>query len=306
MNFKGRNILAIKDFSKEELLFVLDTAEKIDNDREAYTSTAAGKIAATLFFEPSTRTRLSFQASMQRLGGSIIGFSSVSTSSMKKGESLPDTIKIVSGYSDVIVMRHPEEGSVAQAAKSSSVPVINAGDGANEHPTQTMLDLYTIRKELGTLEGLKIGFVGDLKYGRTVHSLVVALSHFKPEFYFISHSSLKMPQQYLDELEENGITYHEETDLLNVSKELDILYVTRIQKERFVDSGEYDKVKDIYKLGKSIGDHLKKEARILHPLPRVDEMDPELDNLPQSIYFKQAHNGIPVRMALLGLVLGIL
>ncbi len=306
MNFKGRNILAIKDFSKEELLYVLDTAEQIDSNRETYMNKAAGKIAATLFFEPSTRTRRSFQAAMQRLGGSIIGFSSVSTSSMKKGESLPDTIKIVSGYSDVIVMRHPEEGSVAEASKSSSVPVINAGDGANEHPTQTMLDLYTIRKELGTLEGLKMGFVGDLKYGRTVHSLVVALSHFKPEFYFVSHSSLKMPDKYLDELREKGITYHEETDLLKVSKELDILYVTRIQKERFVDPGEYDKVKDIYKLGKSIGDHLKKEARILHPLPRVDEMDPELDNLPQSIYFKQAHNGIPVRMALLGLVLGVL
>lgn len=304
MNFKGRHILAIGDFTKEELLKVIETAAEIDKDREKYSDTLKGKILATLFFEPSTRTRMSFQAAMQRLGGSVIGFSDVSMTSMKKGESLPDTIKIISGYCDAIVMRHPETGSAAKAALDATVPLINAGDGPNEHPTQTMLDLYTIMKEKGTLEGLKVGFVGDLKYGRTVHSLARALSHFNPEFYFISPPSLKMPEEYLKELDKKKVKYTEEQELLKVSKKLDVLYMTRVQKERFSNLQDYDKVKGIYKLDKTIAQHIRKDTKILHPLPRVDEINPELDKLPQSIYFKQAHNGIPVRMALLGMVLG--
>jgi len=304
MNFEKRHILAISDFSKEELLKIIEVASEVDKNVAAYQDLLKGKIVATLFFEPSTRTRMSFQAAMQRAGGSVIGFSDVSTSSIKKGESLPDTMKIISGYCDVIVMRHPEAGSVAKAASDATVPMINAGDGDNEHPTQTLLDLYTIMKEIGKLEGLKAGFVGDLRYGRTVHSLVKALTHFNPEFYFISHPSLKMPEAYLKELNKKGIKYHEEEELFKVSKELDVIYETRIQKERFESEEEYEKVKDAYKLDKSLAQHIKSDAKILHPLPRVDELDPELDELPQSIYFEQAHNGIPVRIALLGLVLG--
>jgi aspartate carbamoyltransferase catalytic subunit len=304
MNFEGKHILAIGDLTKEELLRIMEVSKDVNENMQKYAELLKGKILATLFFEPSTRTRMSFQAAMQRLGGSVIGFSDISMSSMKKGESMPDTIKIISGYCDVIAMRHPEAGSVAEAAQLAKVPVINAGDGANEHPTQTMLDMYTIKKEIGNLEGLKVGFVGDLKYGRTVHSLTRALSHFNPEFYFISHPSLKMPDEFLKELDEKGIKYHEEENLFSVSKELDVLYVTRIQKERFEDPDEYERVKGIYKLDKSLAHNIRVDAKILHPLPRIDEMDPELDELPQSIYFKQAHNGLPVRMALLGLVLG--
>lgn len=304
MSFKGRHILAISDFTKEELLRIIKIAGEIDRNMAKYSDTLRGKIVATLFFEPSTRTRMSFQAAMQRMGGSVIGFSDVSMSSMKKGESLPDTIKIISGYCDVIVMRHPVAGSVAKSAEDSAVPVINAGDGPHEHPTQTILDLYTIMKEKGKLDGLKVGFVGDLRYGRTVHSLVKALAYFNTEFYFISPESIRMPDEYLKELDKKGIKYHEERDLLKVAHELDIIYVTRIQKERFPNKKDYEKVKKGYKLDKTLAKYIKKDAKILHPLPRVDEMHPDLDELPQSIYFKQAHNGVPVRMALLGLVLG--
>ncbi len=304
MDFKGRHILAISDFTKEEILKIIKIAGEIDKDIGKYKDSLNGKIVATLFFEPSTRTRMSFQAAMQRMGGSVIGFSDISMTSLKKGESLPDTIKIISGYCDVIVMRHPIAGSVAKAASDASVPVINAGDGPHEHPTQTILDMYTIRKEKGKLDGLKVGFVGDLRYGRTVHSLARALSNFNTEFYFISPESIKMPSEYLKELDEKGIKYHEEENLLKVAKELDVIYVTRIQKERFENLKDYEKVKKGYKLDKTLGNYIKPDAKILHPLPRVDEMHPDLDELPQSIYFKQAHNGIPVRMALLGLVLG--
>lgn len=304
MNFEGRNILAIGDFSKDELLKIISASKQVDRNIYEYSSMLKGKILATLFFEPSTRTRMSFQAAMQRTGGSVIGFSEVSTTSMKKGESMPDTIKIISGYCDVIVMRHPESGSVAKAAEHASVPVINAGDGENEHPTQTMLDLYTIMKEKGRIEGLKVGFVGDLKFGRTVHSLTTALSQFNPELYFVSPPSIKMPEKYLKELDKKGIRYHEEKELFKVSKELDLLYVTRIQKERFSKPEDYAKVKSVYKLDRTLTNHIRHDTLILHPLPRVDELNPELDALPQSIYFKQAYNGIPVRMALLGLVLG--
>ena len=304
MNFEGRNVLSLSDFSKEELLKIVEVTGKIDESLADHSQVLKGKIVATLFFEASTRTRMSFQAAMQRMGGSVIGFSDASASSMKKGESIADTLKVVSGYCDVIVMRHPKEGSVEEAARHAKVPVINAGDGSNEHPSQTMLDIYTVMKERGSLENLKIGFVGDLKYGRTVHSLVNAFTHFNPEFYFVSPEQLKMPGKYLEVLKEKNVKYFEEHDLLKISKNLDVIYVTRIQKERFDNEEDYGKAKKGYFLDKSLIDHIRDDALILHPLPRVDEMNPELDKFKQSVYFKQAHNGIPLRMALLALVLG--
>jgi len=304
MNFKGRHILSIGELTKEELLKVIAVASDIDADRENYSSLLHGKILATLFFEPSTRTRMSFQAAMQRMGGSVIGFSDVSMTSIQKGESLPDTIKIVSGYCDVIVMRHPETGSVAKAAADASVPVINAGDGPNEHPTQTILDMYTIKKELGKLEGLKIGFIGDLKFGRTVHSLVTAMSHFNPEFYFVSPPSLNMPDKYLDELKKKKKAYQETEDLISVCKKVDVLYMTRIQKERFPDPLEYEKFKGIYRVDEQFLQNVKKDMKVMHPLPRVDEIDKSVDNTSHAAYFEQAANGIPVRKVLLALVLG--
>ena len=304
MELEATHLLEMGQFSKEQILGIIKVALKIDGKRRKYSKMLKEKILATLFFEPSTRTRMSFQAAMQRAGGSVIGFSDVSTSAMKKGESLADTIRIISGYADVIVMRHPEAGSVANAAEHATVPVINAGDGPNEHPTQTLTDLYTIMKEKGTLENLKVGFVGDLKYGRTVHSLITALCHFNPELFFVSLESLAVPEKYLADLKEQGIKYTAEQDLMKVSKELDVIYVTRTQKERFPDPEGYEKSKGAYRLDRSIVKNIKEDALILHPLPRVDEIGPDLDDLPQSLYFKQAHNGIPVRMALLGMVLG--
>ena len=304
MSSGPNHVLTMNQFSKDDILAIIEASRKIYAKRDRYSETLRGKILATLFFEPSTRTRMSFQAAMQRMGGSVIGFSDISTSSMKKGENLSDTIRVVSGYCDAIVMRHPEEGSVAKAAEQASVPLINAGDGSNEHPTQTILDLYTIMDEKGTLENLKVGFVGDLRHGRTVHSLVTALMHFNPELYFISQPALGIPEKYLKNLDAKGIKHHEETDLLKVSGELDVIYVTRIQKERFEDVKEYEKAKASYRIDKSLAKNIKSDAIILHPLPRVDEIDAELDDLPQSVYFKQAHNGIPVRMALLGILLG--
>ena len=304
MGFQNRDIISIRDFSKQELLYIIDSAAKIQVDKRKYSKLMEGKIMASLFFEPSTRTRLSFEAAMHRLGGSVIGFSEPENTSISKGETTHDTIRIVDGYCDIIVMRHPEAGSVRKAAEAASNPVINAGDGTNEHPTQTFVDLFTIMQTKGTLQGLNIAFLGDLKFGRTVHSLTHALSHFNPKFYFISPSSLKMPENYLKELESSKISYVEEEDLMKVSRELDILYVTRIQKERFLNSEDYAKVKGFYKLDISFLRHTKPDMKILHPLPRVDEINPGLDDAKQSIYFQQAHNGIPVRMALLGMIMG--
>jgi len=263
-----------------------------------------GKILANLFFEPSTRTRLSFAAAMEQLGGKVMGFATGSMTSLKKGETLWDTMKMVEAYADIIAIRHPLEGSARLAAEASSKPVINAGDGANQHPTQTLLDLYTIQKIKGKLENLHIGMLGDLKYGRTVHSLTTALSHFNPKLYFIAPQALQMPQSYLDELKEKKIKFITESNLMKVSKKLDILYVSRIQKERFPDPVEYEKYKGVYKLDKSILPHVKKDLKIMHALPRVDEIDKSLDETEHAIYFQQAANGVPVRKALLALVLG--
>lgn len=301
-DFKGKDIISIRDFSKDDLLYILSIAAKIEKKNDP--SLLAGKIASILFYEPSTRTRLSFAAAIKRMGGNTIGFDQGEVSSMKKGETLWDTIKMAEQYSDVIIIRHPVEGAARLAAEAASVPVINAGDGANQHPTQTLLDLYTIQKEKGKLDNLSIGFLGDLKYGRTVHSLAMALSHFKTKMFFISPHALKMPSYYLDELKEKGIVYKEAESLSDVSKELDVLYVTRVQQERFPDPVEYEKYKHAYRLNKSLLDISKKDLIIMHPLPRVGEIDPELDETENAVYFRQAGNGIPVRQALLALVLG--
>jgi aspartate carbamoyltransferase catalytic subunit len=263
-----------------------------------------GKILATLFFEPSTRTRLSFESAMCRLGGKVIGFSDEKVSSVKKGETIWDTAKMAERYSDVIVIRTPIEGSAKLAAEATSVPIINGGDGANQHPTQTLLDLYTIQKAKKNIDGLKVGFLGDLKYGRTVHSLAIALSHWKVDLYFIAPDALQMPEHYLKDLEEIGIKCYQTDDVFEVSKNLDILYVTRIQQERFPDPLEYEKYKNAYRLDRSLLSQIKDDMKIMHPLPRVGEINPELDETNHAIYFEQAGNGVTVRKAVLALVLG--
>jgi len=302
MEFKGKDIISIRDFSKKELLYILSIAKKIEKNPDH--NLLKTKLASLLFFEPSTRTRLSFSSAMKRLGGNTIGFAQGEVSSIKKGETLWDTIKMVEQYSDVIVMRHPLEGAARLAAEAAEIPVINAGDGANQHPTQTLLDLYTIQKEKGKLENINIGFLGDLKYGRTVHSLVIALSHFNAKMFFISPSALKMPKHYLEELKQKKIKFIEVKDLSKVGRQLDVLYATRIQKERFPDQLEYEKYKNAFKLDKSTLETSKKDMIIMHPLPRVGEIDSELDDTKNAVYFKQAGNGIPIRQALLSLVLG--
>jgi len=301
MSFKGRDIVSINDFSKADILHILKVSQEMETDQP---NLLKGKILSILFFEPSTRTRLSFESAMCRLGGKVVGFSDEKVSSIKKGETIWDTIKMADRYSDVIVIRSPIEGSARLAAEASSVPVINGGDGANQHPTQTLLDLYTIQKAKGKLDGLKVGFLGDLKYGRTVHSLAIALSHWKSDLYLIAPDALQMPVHYLKDLEEKGIKCQQTTDVFSVSKDLDILYVTRIQQERFPEPMEYEKYKHTYRLDNSLLNHIKKDLKIMHPLPRVGEISPELDDTKHAIYFEQAGNGVTVRKALLALVLG--
>ena len=302
MDFKNRDIISINDFSKEDLLYILKAVRQLEQKPKG--NLLKGKILAALFFEPSTRTRLSFISSMEKLGGEVIGFSTANVTSIEKGESLWDTIKMTDQYADIIVIRHPLEGSARLAAEAASVPVMNAGDGSNQHPTQTLLDMYTIQKTKGKLDNLHVGFVGDLKYGRTVHSLAIALSHFNPTFYFIAPDALQMPENYLDELYQKKIKYYKTSDLNRFSKEIDVLYVTRIQKERFSDPLEYEKFKDVYRIDEQFLHNVKKDLKIMHPLPRVGEIDKSVDKTPHAAYFEQAANGIPVRKALLALVLG--
>ena len=295
--WKGRDIISIRELSREDIETVIKKAKEIRPNPELL----RGKILASLFFEPSTRTQLSFASAMHQLGGQVMGFSSTEASSQAKGESLKDTIQTVEKYADVIVLRHPLEGSARLAADLTNLPVINAGDGANQHPTQTLLDLFTIEKFHGRIDGLKVGLVGDLKYGRTVHSLATALTHFaKMELRLISPPNLRMPPQILRELD--GKVKYLETAELDLQG-LDVIYITRIQKERFPDIEEYEKVKGAYVVNAEACQHLKENAIILHPLPRVDEIAPEVDALKQAKYFEQAQSGIPVRMAILSLVL---
>lgn len=307
-NFKGRDIIDINDFSKEELLFILKTAKKFDpyfvkKDRSNYTI-AQGKIAGLLFFEPSTRTEQSFRSAAQKIGMGVIGFNDPESTSIHKGETFKDTIRIMDAYADCLIIRHPEAGSAKAAAEVAQIPVINAGDGPNQHPTQTMLDLYTILKEAGSLDGITVAFMGDLKYGRTVHALSIALSHFKVKQIFISHSSLAMPEEYLDLLKKREVDFKLLDKAPKDFKGIDFLYQTRVQKERFTDLNIYNKIKDEFILGKEFLTQLDKGVKLMHPLPRVNEMAAELDSHPNAIYFSQARNGLYVREALLALVLG--
>jgi len=299
----GRSIVSIRDFPREEIEFVIGKALEVKQGRHA--DALQGKVLATLFFEASTRTRLSFEAAMVSMGGRVIGFADANVSSAKKGESLSDTVRTVCGYCDVMVIRHPVEGAARRAAEVSGVPVLNAGDGANQHPTQTFLDLVTIQQECGQIDGLRIGMLGDLKYGRTVHSLAIALSLFKDvEMVFISPPSLRMPEDTLEDLVARGIHFQEHREIDELTRPLDVLYVTRIQKERFADLLEYERVAGAYRVGPKSLEHLGEKVRVMHPLPRVDEISEQMDSLPNAIYFRQAHNGIPTRQALLGLVTG--
>ncbi|MCS7197650.1 MAG: aspartate carbamoyltransferase [Candidatus Bipolaricaulota bacterium] len=297
LDWHGKDIISIRELSREHIEDVLNQAHQIRPDP----ALLQGRVMASLFFEPSTRTQLSFATAMQRLGGRVIGFSGIEGTSIVKGESLQDTVRTIEKYADIIVIRHPLEGSARLVADTVSIPVINAGDGANQHPTQTLMDLFTIKKFHNRLDGLKIGLVGDLKYGRTVHSLAIALTRFrKITLRLISPPNLRMPPSVLQEL--NGIVSYTETEHLDLS-DLDVVYVTRIQKERFPDIEEYEKVKGTYVITPKVCEMLKPTAILLHPLPRVDEITPDVDALPQAKYFDQVQNGVPVRMALLKLIL---
>ena len=298
---KNNSLVSISDYSKEEILAILDSAA--DFEANPNRKTLDGKVIATLFFEPSTRTRLSFETAVVRLGGSIIGFSDAATSSSSKGETLNDTILMVSCYADAIVMRHPLEGAARFASEVAPVPIINAGDGSNQHPSQTLLDLYSILKTQGTLENLTICLVGDLKYGRTVHSLIMAMSHFHPTFKFIAPDELKMPDEYKVFCDKNNIPYSEVNELTDNFNDSDILYMTRVQKERFKDLMEYERVKNVYTLKNEMLANSKPNLRILHPLPRVTEIDPDVDSNEKAYYFQQAQNGLYVRQAIVSKVL---
>jgi aspartate carbamoyltransferase catalytic subunit len=292
---KNRSLVSINDYTKKEWISLLDLAEEFEkNPRQKILE---NYVVATLFFEPSTRTRLSFESAATRLGAKIVGFTDSSLSSVKKGESLNDTILTVSNYSDIIVMRHPRDGSARYASEVSPIPIINAGDGANQHPTQTLLDLYSIRKTQGTLNNLNIAFIGDLKYGRTVHSLVIALCEFNTTFHLVSPVELKLPSYVKQHIKNNNLKYYQYTELNEVIPKADILYMTRIQKERFLDPIEYEKVKNAYVL--------KNCMLILHPLPRVNEITIDVDANPKAYYFQQALNGVYVRQALLASILGV-
>ena len=300
---KKRSLVSIADYSKEEILEILHSAA--DFEANPNRKTLDGKVIATLFFEPSTRTRLSFETAVNRLGGRIIGFSDAATSSSVKGETLNDTIHMVGCYADAIVMRHPLEGAARYASEVSPVPIVNAGDGSNQHPSQTLLDLYSILKTQGTLENLHICLVGDLKYGRTVHSLLMAMSHFNPTFKFIAPDELKMPDEYKIFCKKHGIKYTESAELTDNFNDADILYMTRVQKERFLDLMEYERVKNVYTLRNNMLDNSKPNLKILHPLPRVNEIDQDVDSNPKAYYFQQAQNGLYVRQAIMSKVLNV-
>ncbi|MBD5321393.1 MAG: aspartate carbamoyltransferase [Duncaniella sp.] len=299
-----KSLVSISDLSREEILTLLDTARKFEERPNR--RLLEGKVVATLFFEPSTRTRLSFETAVNRLGGRVIGFSDASNTSTSKGETLKDTIKMVSNYADLIVMRHFLEGAALYATEVTDIPIINAGDGAHQHPSQTMLDLYSIYKTQGTLENLTITLVGDLKYGRTVHSLIMAMRYFNPVFRFVACKELQMPEEYKEFCRENGIRFTEHTDFSpEVINSSDIIYMTRVQRERFADIMEYERVKDLYNLNNAMLSGARDNLRILHPLPRVNEIAQDVDDNPKAYYFEQARNGLYARQALICRSLGI-
>ena len=295
---KPKSLVNIDDYSKDDILRIIETASKFKNNPNR--SLLKGKVCATLFFEPSTRTRLSFETAINRLEGRIIGFSDTATSSATKGESLKDTIMMVSNYTDIIIMRHHLEGSARYASEISPVPIINAGDGSNQHPTQTMLDIFSIYETQKTLENLTITIVGDLKYGRAVHSLIEGLSHFEPTFNFVAPEELRMPEKHKAYCDKKSIKYREfDTFSPESINEADILYMTRVQKERFTDLMEYEKVKNVYTLRNDMLKDSRDNLKVLHPLPRVKEIDQDVDENPKAYYFEQARNGIYTRQAVI-------
>ena len=295
-----RHLINITDFSVDEITAVLDLADKMIADPKAYGDCMRGRILATLFFEPSTRTRLSFESAMLTLGGQVLGFAGADSSSTTKGETLTDTIRVVSSYCDIIAMRHPKEGAPMAAGLCRSVPIINAGDGGHNHPTQTLTDLMTIRREKGRLDHMVVGLCGDLKFGRTVHSLIGAMSRYPGvQFVLISPPELRVPDYILRALDEQSIPYHEVESMEEAMPELDVLYMTRVQKERFFNEADYIRLKDTYILDPEKLQSAKKDLRILHPLPRVNEISTRVDADPRAVYFKQARNGRFVRMALI-------
>ncbi len=301
---ENKSLVSIAELSKEKILYLLEMARQFE--LRPNRKILDGKVIATLFFEPSTRTRLSFETAASRLGSKIIGFSDPKATSSSKGETLKDTIMMVSNYADVIVMRHYLEGAARYASEIAPVPVVNAGDGANQHPTQTMLDLYSILKTQGTLENLTIHLVGDLKYGRTVHSLLMALRHFHPTFHFIAPEELKMPEEYKLYCKQHHISYTEHTEFTEETiSNADIIYMTRVQRERFTDLMEYERVKNLYILTNNMLAGTRDNLRILHPLPRVNEIAYDVDDNPKAYYFEQARNGLYARQAILCDVLGI-
>jgi len=305
-SFQGRDILSIRDLSRADIELVLKAAKKMvpvaAGSRRS--KSLDGKILATLFYEPSTRTRLSFESAMARLGGRVLGFSGTEGTSVQKGETLADTIRMVESYSDAIVLRHPQEGAARLAAEFTERPVINAGDGAGQHPTQTLLDLYTIWDEKGSIEGQNVTLVGDLRYGRTVHSLTYALAELGAHLTFVSPPTLEMPREILEHVKERGLAFRTAHRLDEVMRDSDVLYVTRIQKERFPDPQEYEEVAGSYRVDEAVLREAKRGLIIMHPLPRLSEIAPEVDRTKHAVYFKQASNALPVRMALLDLILG--
>ena len=306
MDFYDRDIVSIKDFTREEIEALLDLSEKMVPYAmgEKTWKPLSGRILGNLFFEPSTRTRLSFESAAHRLGANVIDVSEMSMTSISKGETLADTIRMVDAYCDAIVLRHPHEGAARLAAKFSINPVINAGDGAGSHPTQTLLDLFTMREAKGSLDGLNVVLVGDLKYGRTVHSLAEALTMFGVRLTLVAPESLQMPQDIVDRLRNKGCNPKKTTVLEDAIPQADVLYVTRIQKERFPDPAEYQKIAGTYRIDNSILRSAKSDMIVMHPLPRVNEIATEVDSTPHARYFQQAFNGVPVRMAILCSIMG--
>ena len=303
--FKGRDVISILDFTRGEIEHIFKVALRMEKRGKRAPALLKGKLLATAFFEPSTRTRFSFETAMHRLGGSVIGFSGAEGVSLAKGENLADTIRMLDAYADIIVMRHYLEGAAKLAAGISVAPVINAGDGSKHHPTQAMIDLYTIWRELGKIDGLSIGLVGDLRYGRAASSLIYGLTKFEPEKLFLVSPTLLEPKNEMkDFLKNSGLKFSQSDNLDEAIEEVDVLYVTRIQKERFPDPAEYEKVKGSYQISPELLQRAKERTILLHPLPKVDEIDIRVDNTKFARYFKQATYGVPVRMALLALLLG--
>lgn len=301
---KSKDFVTIANLTKEEILYLIRMASEFE--KHPNRKILEGKVVATLFFEPSTRTRLSFETAANRLGARVIGFTDPKVTSSTKGETLKDTIKMVSNYADIIVMRHYLEGAACYASEVTDIPIVNAGDGANQHPSQTMLDLYSIYKTQGTLENLNLYLVGDLRYGRTVHSLIMAMRHFTPTFHFIAPKLLAIPPEYKLYCKQYGIKYYEHEDFNeDVITDADILYMTRVQRERFTDLMEYEQVKNVFVLRRSMLEKSKPSMRILHPLPRVNEIAYDVDDDSRAYYFEQAHNGLFARQAIICDTLGI-